>query len=168
MCEKDSHRRCLPASMVLPVPITLDWCRCIVPRRLFLLGTLDDDYLQSAIECLNVFRCVLTQDSFHTHSLSQRKGVGGHINTWGRHGTSICEARCAARTVMLRSHPIIPTYAFTYFEKRDAPPIAHEASCNLILQTSLGCPQVGVGVPQWWSLPHPAATPLGSRDLWAK
>ena len=108
MCEKDSHRRCLPASMVLPVPIKLDWFRCVVPRRLFLLGTLDDDYLQSAIECLNVFRCVLTQDSFHTHSLSQRKGVGGHINTWGRHGTSICEARCAARTVMLRSHPIIP------------------------------------------------------------
>ena len=89
MCEKDSHRRCLPASMVLPVPIKLAWFRCVVPRRLFLLGTLDDDYLQSAIECLNVFRCVLTQDSFLTHSLSQRKGMGRHINTWGRHGTSI-------------------------------------------------------------------------------
>ena len=43
-----------------------------------------------------------------THSLSQRKGVGRHINTWGRHGTSISKGRCAARRGMLRSQPIIP------------------------------------------------------------
>ena len=89
LCERDSHQRCLTASVVLPFLIRLAWFRCVVPRRLIVLGALDDDYLQSAIERLNVFRCVFTQDSFLTLSLSQGKGVGRHINTWARHGTSI-------------------------------------------------------------------------------
>ena len=63
--------------------------RYVVPRRLIVLGALDDDYLQTAIERLNDFRRVFTRDSFLTLSLSQRKGVGRHINTWARHGTSI-------------------------------------------------------------------------------
>ena len=31
--------------------------------------------------------------------------------------------------------------------------------------TSPGCPQVGVGAPQWCTLSHPAATPFGSSML---
>ena len=75
--------------MVLPLPPRLARVRYVVPRRLIVLGALDDDYLQTAIECLNVFRRVFTRDLFLTLSLSQRKGMGRHINTWGRHGTSI-------------------------------------------------------------------------------
>ena len=82
--------------MVLPFPHSLllllhrfAWFGWVVPRRLIVLGALDDDYLQTAIERLNDFRRVFTRDSFLTLSLSQRKGVGRHINTWARHGTSI-------------------------------------------------------------------------------
>ena len=82
--------------MVLPFPHSLllllhrfAWFGWVVPRFLIVLGALDDDYLQTAIERLNDFRRVFTRDSFLTLSLSQRKGVGRHINTWARHGTSI-------------------------------------------------------------------------------
>ena len=68
--------------MVLPFPHSLlllhrfAWFGWVVPRFLIVLGALDDDNLQGAIERLNLFRCVLTQDSFLTHALSQRKGMG--------------------------------------------------------------------------------------------
>ena len=71
------------------LPHRFAWFGWVVPAFLTVLGALDDDNLQRAIERLNLFRRVLTQDSFLTHSLSQRKGMGRHINTWGRHGTSI-------------------------------------------------------------------------------
>ena len=80
----------------------------MVPHTLIVLGSLDNDYLQTAVERLNVFRRVFTWDSFLTLALSQRKGVGRHMNTWARHGTSICKARCAARAGTLRSLPILP------------------------------------------------------------
>ena len=52
--------------MVLPFPNTLARVRCVIPRRLIVLGALDDDYLQTAIERLNAFRRVFTWDSFLT------------------------------------------------------------------------------------------------------
>ena len=54
--------------MVLPFPhsllLLLGW---VVPIVLLVLGALDDDNVQSAMERLNLFRCVLTQDSFAGH-----------------------------------------------------------------------------------------------------
>jgi len=56
--------------------------------RLISLGALDDDHLQTFIERLNFFRRIFTWDSFLMLSLSQHKGMGGHI-IWARHGASL-------------------------------------------------------------------------------